>query len=175
MDLIWVPVYLTIIIYITAMLIMKLKGYKIHWSEETEDKITMLVVGMIFFYGGANLFANPNDLQGTTSSVGHLYTFGRQLGIIMMAMVALVSFAKLYNIPYEKNKKLDCFFIKFFYMLFMLSALISGAYGFLTRTSWGLLGITYISDFFSWLLELFFCIVGFIGIWAYFKYIRNWN
>ena len=68
------------------MLIMRVKGYKIHWSEETEDKITMLVVGIIFFWGGINLFSDPNNLQGTTSSVGHLYTFSRQLGIIQNAI-----------------------------------------------------------------------------------------
>ena len=175
MNLFWIPFFLTLTVCISTFLFKKVKGHNIHWNENTDDKITVIVVGIIVFWAGLFIFLDPNNLQGTASGVGNLYTSGRQMGIILMGMSVGATYKTLYTITHEQKQKEGLIFEKLVYMMFMLSASISGAFGFLTRTCWGLFEIKYISDTFMWWVELFWCIAGLVGIWTYFKYIRYWN
>lgn len=52
---------------------------------------------------------------------------------------------------------------------------LSGAYGFILRSCWGLFESRYIQNTFMWWAELGWCIAGIVGLFAYFKYIRFWN
>lgn len=168
------------VIFLFVFLYNKKHHRSIIWEGKITSKFKYLLGILLLVWAGSSLIIDPNFYMDSNRG-NSLFTSGRQFGVALLFfgyMLADESFLDNKNIKNRSHiKDFVCFrkAAKFFYVMFCITAILSGAYGFLTRTCWGLFETQYISDTFLWLAELGWCIVGMIGIWAYFKYIRYWN
>lgn len=142
--------------------------------------ITLMTITCIAFLIDPNTYA-----QGKGNNFHFLYTTYRFISGCGLIFCFTTLHKLITQINIENNvesnasaeKHIDILWLLYRRIFIIISFIIalSGAYGFLTRTCWGLFRTQYISDTFMWWAELGWCIVGCIGIWAYFKYVRHWQ
>lgn len=172
---IWLPLTPIITIYTLAFLYKLSKGQSIIWKKATGDKITITLIGTFVFCCASFLWFDPNIMKSKGSGYVYLYTTGRLLAVILVGMSVGAVYRTLYIDHYQQTINEMKVFGKATYLLFFITAALSGSYGFFTHTSWGLFEIKYISDTFMWLVELGWFISGIIGFWVYFRHIRYWE
>ena len=136
--------------------------------------------------GGIAHILDPNSYARGIGSgnFSYLYTTARIMGwwvLTLMYTGIHHRFIKKENLicceKSELEDELDLQWIgyKIIFVLMCITAILSGGYSFLTRNCWGLFEIRYIQDTFMWWAELGWCILGVIGLFCYFKYIRYWD
>ena len=162
-------------------------GREIIWKDNLKRNIFSLLLIVIIFGGSVYYTLDPNEMgrSVTTTSYSYLYTGGRIIGFGLMTIAytlfhfLFLNSANLRTIKVLKKVKLepDLLWIgyKVIFVLMCITAMLSGAYSFLTRNCWGLFESRYIQDTFMWWAELGWCIAGIIGLFCYFRYIRYWD
>ena len=184
---IWLPFVLVVAFYCFAAFYNKQIGREVIWKGNVRKNVFSIILIVILFSGGIEYILDPNAMGRsiTTTSYSYLYTGGRIIGFGVI-VIAYTLFCFLFLNPtnlrtirtQDKAKpKPDLQWVgyKIIFVLMCVTATLSGAYGFILRSCWGLFESRYIQDTFMWWAELGWCIAGTVGLLAYFKYIRFWN
>lgn len=179
---IWLPLIPAAVIYLFVFFYnLKDKRQPI-WRGRVGNKIGMGFIMLLIIWTSSSLIIDPNSYaKGIGGNSSYLYTTGRQLAWILMAIgysgvhAEFLSQDNMKQGSNEQNTASLSQALKLIYIFAAISALLSGGYGFLTRTCWGVFESRYIQDPFMWWAELGWCIAGIIGLFAYFKYIRYWG
>ena len=183
----YLPLIPIIALYLFTFFHNKKKGRQLILKDKLLINTMLFLWVTAGLWGGIAYILDPNEMGRSivTTSYSYLYTTGRVLGFWVIALTYTLFFHWLLkpnsSFIYSKNAVLneesDVLWIGYKIMFLAMSVVVglSGGYGFLTRTCWGLERIRYINDTFMWWVELFWCIAGLVGIWTYFRYIRYWN
>lgn len=186
MIIIWLALLLGISLYLIAHFYNKRQGRQIFWKGNVKSNILALFFITFAFGGGIFYILDPNEMgrSVTTTSYSYLYTGGRMIGYVLITLTIT-----LYNAVFfdsvrlkivevlEHQEEADLLWIgyKIIFVLASITAILSGAYGFILHSTWGLFESVYIYDTFMWWAELGWCILGVIGLFCYFRYIRYWD
>lgn len=138
--------------------------------SSNDNQVYQLFILLFLLPMGIVFIIDPNTFTGGRGSSQQLNTFGRQFGWLLIFICYGAKGKVLIKDIYVRKKA-----FKALILLTCISAFLSGGYGFLTHTSWGLFESRYINDSFMWWAELGWCILGVIGLFSYFKYIRFWD
>ena len=179
---IWLPLLPAAVLYLFVFLYnVKHKRQPI-WRGRVAHKIGIGFIMSLIVWTGSSLVIDPNTYaKGIGGNFSYLYTTARQLAWILIAIgysVIYDEFLSDDNMQPNHHQHRTQFLsqiLKLLYIFAVLSAILSGGYGFLTRTCWGVFESRYIQDTFMWWAELGWCIAGIVGLFAYFKYIRYWD
>lgn len=183
---IWLPLTPIIIFYLFISLYNRKRKHRTIWKGRVFDNFIIIFILSLGFFAGIAHILDPNSYARGIGSgnFSYLYTTARIMGWWVLALMYTGihhRFMKKENlICCEKSKledELDLQWTgyKVIFVLMCFTAILSGGYGFLTRTCWGLFESRYIQDSFMWWAELGWCIAGIIGLFCYFKYIRYWD
>lgn len=186
----YLPFIPIILLYLFTYHYNKKNHRKIILKGKLSSYLLFFITSTIGFWGGMAYILDPNEMGRsiTTTSYSYLYTTGRVLGFWIIAC-SYTLFYSCFLKPdglfihtqnttsknHKVKKRSDLLWVgyKVIFLLMSITASFSGGYGFLTRTCWGLEKTIYISDTFQWWIELGWCIAGFLGIWVYFRFIKN--
>ena len=183
----YLPFIPIIFLYLFTFIYNKKKGRQLVLKDKLIANIFLFIWVIAGLWGGIAYVLDPNVMGKaiSTNSYLYLYTTGRALGFLVITLTYTLFYHWLLKpnssfigqhkiIASEENDFLWIGYKVIFLTMAIITGL-SGGYGFLTRTCWGLEQIKYISDTFMWWAELGWGVAGLVGIWAYFTYIRYWN
>lgn len=184
---IFLPILPVAALFLFAISHNKKVGREIIWKGNLRKNIFSLILIIIIFGGGVYYILDPNEMgrSVSTTSYQYLYTGGRMIGFALIT-IAYTLFHFLFlnsgNLRTKKvmegryqEKNIQWIGYKIIFILICVTAIISGTYGFVLRSCWGLFQSRYIYDTFMWWAELGWCIAGIIGLFCYFKYMRFWD
>lgn len=187
MIIIWLPFIPVVALLLFAIFYNKKVGREIIWKDNLRKNIFSLILIIIIFGGGVYYILDPNEIgrSVSTTSYNYLYTSGRMIGFVLTTTAytffyfLFLNSANLRIVKVREGRyqepNLQWTGYKVIFLLMCITAILSGAYGFISHSSWGLFESVYIYDIFMWWAELGWCILGVIGLFSYFKYIRFWD
>lgn len=187
MIIIWLPFIPVVALLLFAIFYNKKVGREIIWKANLRKNIFSLILIIIILGGGVYYILDPNEMgrSVSTTSYRYLYTGGRMIGFVLTTIAYTLFYFLFLNSANlrivkviegkDREPNLQWTGYKVIFVLLCATAILSGAYGFILHSSWGLFESVYIYDTFMWWAELGWCILGVIGLFSYFKYIRFWD